>query len=158
MRDALIGVSDKTWPACEAKDDGQTKHYLHNQCSYPVRRQRQRGRAGARSRPNEFYRKNQPTGLPTLVETSSRQIVGLQFCYVDFGSARSSPMILRSARSIADVGSRGFDRLPSGDHVVIVNTQIRPGPVSREEYPISAVGRTKSSIPVILFTQSSVFN
>jgi hypothetical protein len=33
-----------------------------------------KGRAGARSRLNEFSRKNQPAGLPTLVHTSSRHI------------------------------------------------------------------------------------
>jgi hypothetical protein len=46
-----------------------------------------RGRAGARSRPNMFFRKNQLAGLPTLVHTSSRHIVHLQFSSVDFGSA-----------------------------------------------------------------------
>jgi hypothetical protein len=30
-------------------------------------RQKGQGRAGARTIPNKFFRKNQPTGLPTLV-------------------------------------------------------------------------------------------
>jgi hypothetical protein len=58
-----------------------------------------------------FSQKNQASGLPTLVGTSSRPIVDLQFSFLDFGSAAKGTARgqaeNRAVFSIVDVATAG---------------------------------------------------